>query len=277
MEQILEKQSGVPMSSAEFVNEATRISEAGKEKDITLRVMGACAIRIHCPNSRNILDSLNRTITDIDFMSYGKFEAKISNLFKELGYRSESEAAKFYAHMYGQIRSGFIDPKTQRKVDVFYDKLEMCHTIDFKNRLETDFPTLTVSDLLLEKMQIVKINEKDIKDTLVLILEHDVGGDDRETTNMKYISKLLSEDWGFYYTVTTNLNKIKTFLSQYDAFTGDQKTTIEQKIDKLVDAIERQPKSMKWRMRAKIGTSRKWYVDVEEISRGDLRLEEAKR
>jgi hypothetical protein len=265
------------MSSAEFVNEATRISEAGREKGIILRVMGACAIRIHCPNSRNILDSLNRRITDIDFMSYGKFEGKISSLFQELGYRSESEAAKFYAHMYGQIRSGFIDPKTQRKVDVFYDKLEMCHTIDFKNRLEIDFPTLTVSDLLLEKMQIVKINEKDIKDTLVLILEHDVGEDDHEAVNLKYIPKLLSEDWGFYYTVTTNLNKIKTFLPQYEVFTTDQKATIEQRINKLLEMIERQPKSMKWKMRARIGTSRKWYVDVEEISRGDLRLEEGKR
>lgn len=200
------------MSSAEFVNEAIKIAELGKKKNIILRIMGACAIRLHCPNSLHILDSLNRAITDVDFMSYSKFEGKLNDLFKELEYRSESEAMKFYAHMYGQVRSRYVDPNTKRNVDVFFDKLEMCHTIDFKNRLEVDFPTLSVSDLLLEKMQIVRINEKDVYDTLVLILEHDVGEEDQETINSKYISKVLAEEWGFYYTVTTNLSKLKTLL-----------------------------------------------------------------
>ncbi len=254
------------MSSLDFANEATRIAQAGKDRGIILRIIGACAIRIHCSNSQHILDKLNRAITDLDFMSYDKYEEKIGVLFKELEY-VESEASKFYAHMYGQTRSAFVDPKTQRKVDVFYNKLEMCHTIDFKNRLEIDFPTLSVSDLLLEKMQIVRINEKDVKDTLVLILEHDLGDEDRETINLRYVSRLLAEDWGFYYTVTTNLNKLKTFLPQYDIFAGELKTRIEQRIDKIIEAIETQPKSMKWKMRARIGTSRKWYMDVDEVSR----------
>lgn len=258
------------MDSEDFVNEAIRISEAGKVKGIVLRVMGACAIRIHCPDSQEILDRLQRTITDVDFMSYNRFQDRIDQLFKELGYRSESEAARFYAHMYGQVRSGYIDPRTQRKVDVFFDKLEMCHTIDLKNRLEIDFPTLTVSDLLLEKMQIVKINEKDIKDSLVLIHEHDVGEEDHESINVKYISRLLSEEWGFYYTVTTNLNKLKTLLTQYDVFSTDSKNIIEQRIDKMLSRIEEQPKSMKWKMRARIGTNRKWYADVDEVSRGAM-------
>ncbi len=258
------------MSSAEFANEAIRIAEVGNSKGIILRVMGACAIRIHCSNSQNILDSLQRMITDVDFMSYNKFEERIDQLFKELGYQSEGEMAKFYSHMYGQVRSGYVDPKTQRKVDVFFDRLEMCHTIDFKNRLEIDFPTLSVSDLLLEKMQIVRINEKDVKDALVLIHEHDVGEEDKETVNSKYISRLLAEDWGFYYTVTTNLKKLKTLLPQYDVFSGDSKTTIMHRIDKMLNSIEEQPKSMKWKMRARIGTSRKWYADVDEVSRGPM-------
>ncbi len=255
------------MDSVEFVNEAIRISDAGKMKSIVLRVMGACAIRIHCPNSREVLEKLQRTITDVDFISYNRFQDRIDQLFKELGYRLESEAAKFYSHMYGQVRSGYIDPRTQGKVDVFFDKLEMSHTIDLKNRLEIDFPTLAVSDLLLEKMQIVKINEKDVKDSLILLHEHDVGEEDRETINLKYISRLLAEEWGFCYTVTTNLKKLKTLLSQYDVFGNSSKSTIEQRIDKILGRIEEHPKSMKWKMRARIGTSRKWYAEVDEVSR----------
>lgn len=260
----------LPVSSAEFVNEAIKVAELGKAKGIVLIVMGACGIRIHCSNSQHILDSLGRMITDIDFMSYNKFQDKIHQLFKDLKYLPESEVAKFYAHMYGQVRSGYIDPKTQRKVDVFFDRLEMCHTIDFKNRLEMDFPTLTVSDLLLEKMQIVKINEKDVKDALVLIHEHDVGEEDLETVNLKYVSRLLAEDWGFYRTITTNLKKLKTFLPQYDVFGNDSKSSIDHRIDKMLERIEEQPKSMKWKIRARIGTSRKWYADVDEVSRGPM-------
>ena len=38
----------------------------------------------------------------------------------------------------------------------------MCHDIPFKDRLEIDYPTIPLAELLLEKMQIVQINEKDL-------------------------------------------------------------------------------------------------------------------
>ena len=81
------------------------------------------------------------------------------------------------------------------KVDVFFDRLDMNHIIDFKNRLELDFPTISLADLLLEKMQIVQINEKDIKDTIILLREHPVEDPDKETINANYVASLLAEDW----------------------------------------------------------------------------------
>ena len=42
---------------------------------------------------------------------------------------------------------------------------------------------------------------------------------------------------------------------------------IKTKIDKILDAIEREPKSMGWKMRAKVGTKKKWYTEVEEVTR----------
>lgn len=87
-------------------------------------------------------------------------------------------------------------------------------------------------------MQIVKINEKDVLDTLVLILEHDIREEDQESINLKYISQILSKDWGLYYTVTMNLKKLQEFLPQHPAF-DDYKDKIDQKINKLLDAIEK--------------------------------------
>jgi hypothetical protein len=39
---------------------------------------------------------------------------------------------------------------------------------------------------------------------------------------------------------------------------------ISVKINKLLQFIEKEPKSMRWKLRAKIGTRKKWYNDVEE-------------
>ena len=150
-------------------------------------------------------------------------------------------------------------------VDVFFDKLEMCHDIDFKGRLEVDYPTIPLAEMLLEKLQIVQITEKDVKDVIILLREHEIGDHDDETINAKYIAKIFAKDWGFYYTATTNLKKIKQLLGSFNALTDEDKRNVESKIDKLLDIIEKEPKSLGWKMRAKIGTKKIWYRKVEEI------------
>ncbi len=72
-------------------------------------------------------------------------------------------------------RSIFDKPEAGLHVDVFYEKLDFCHAIYWKDRLETDSPTIPLAELLLEKMQIVQINEKDVIDTIMLLLEHPLG------------------------------------------------------------------------------------------------------
>jgi hypothetical protein len=160
----------------------------------------------------------------------------------------------------------YIEPKGQFHVDVFFDTLEMSHTVDFKTRLEVDYPTISLADLLLEKMQIHHINEKDIKDAVVLIRAHSIGDSDKECINQSYIARLLSNDWGFYHTVILNLNKTKLLLSDY-AIPQEDKADVTAKIDKLISRIEEEPKSMWFNMRAKIGEKKKWYNDVDETIR----------
>ena len=123
---------------------------------------------------------------------------------------------------------------------------------------------------MLEKLQIVKINEKDIKDLIVLILEHEIGENGKETVNAKHIAKILAKDWGFYYTVTTNLNKVESFLQKYEVLTQENKEVISTRIKKLLKYIEDEPKPLKWKLRAKIGPAAKWYEEVEEVERVEL-------
>lgn len=163
--------------------------------------------------------------------------------------------------------------KTKRiTLDVFYDRLNMCHSIDFVDRIENDFPTVTLADLVLQKLQIIEINDRDAKDIIVLFLEHKVGDTDEETIDGKYIAKLLSNDWGFYYTLTENIKKSNNLALKYpkDMLSAQELDLFQARTGKMLSMIEREPKSFKWKMREKIGTKTIWYNEVEEKERGTL-------
>jgi hypothetical protein len=260
----LDIEGGTGVNSAimsDFADEATRIVDKAQEKGIVIRVMGATVIRKHCPEFLHLHTAMKRELSDIDFMTYSKFNPSIKPLFVELGYEPDE---RFNAY-FGIMRQQYRDHTNRRIADVFFDKLEMCHTIDFRGRLELDYPTITLADFLLEKMQIVQLNEKDKIDTIVLLREHGIGDFDKETINAAYIAKLLAKDWGFYYTVTTNLSKVKEYARS--TLSEEDSRDVVAKIDQLLEWIEKEPKTTAWKMRARIGPKKKWYRDVEEVIR----------
>lgn len=253
-------------SGSEFIKEALHIVNEGEKRKIPLRLMGGFAIRLHCPNCERLYEILDRKPAyDLDFVTYSKYRPLIKNLFAELGYKPMTSMALLFDT--GKNRAVYKDENHNRSVDVFFDKLVMCHLIKFKNRLELDYPTIALADLLLQKIQIVKINEKDIKDIIILLREHQVGEMEKEMVNINYIAKLLSKDWGFWYTATANLNKTKEFLSEYVNLTNADRKDVETKLDRIIKAIDGEPKSMQWKIRSKVGTNKKWYTEVEELIR----------
>jgi hypothetical protein len=81
--------------------------------------------------------------------------------------------------------------------------------------------------------------------------------------NAKFIATKLASDWGFWYTVTTNLKGLKQYVADDEKLSGDEKQDLTSKADALISAIETEPKSTGWKMRSLIGTKRKWYNPVE--------------
>lgn len=180
---------------------------------------------------------------------------EIGSLFPELGYKPRE---RFNA-MQGYRRMIFEDLIHQRRVDIFLDVFQMCHNFNFKDRLSIDSTTIPLADLLATKLQIVEINTKDIKDILSMLVDHDVGEDDHpEVINGKYLAALCSNDWGVYKTFTTNLNKLFLELNE-QGLLGDQKALAEQRMLHLKKLIDDAPKSLRWKLRAKIGEKVPWY------------------
>ncbi len=248
------------MNDQQITEEAGKVVELGRDDKTDLRVMGATAFRIHCPKSADLHIHLGRELSDLDFAALSKQKERVVKLVQQAGYLMDRKM-EFMMKMYGRYK--FQSPDTNCILDVFFDKLEMCHTIDFTKRLTLDYPTLSLADLLLEKLQIVQLTEKDIKDASVLLLEHEVGKEAPETIDANYIARLFSQDWGFYYTATTNLQKIQSTLPSLNPVQAADKEVISKRVDRLVTAIESAPKSMGWKMRARVGPSKKWYREVD--------------
>jgi len=248
---------------------ALDIIGSAEERGIHIRLLGAMAFRVHCPAYQHLQISMHRVLTDLDFAAYYKQEKAIDKFFvKDLGFESQ-QAALTPGLMMG--RKIYDDPGDARPhIDVFFDKLNMCHVVSWeKGRLEIDKLTLSLADLMLEKLQIVHINEKDVIDLMMLLREHEIGNHDNEVINGAYLSWILCKDWGFYHTSTTNLSKVKSHLGNYEVLSPDDREIISGRISELLDMIEKEPKSVGWKLRARVGTKKKWYNDVEEVERAE--------
>jgi len=253
-----------------FIEEAVNCVKEAEKEGIVLRIMGGLAIYLHSQEYKGLWEKLGRlgerVFTDIDFVSHSKFRRNILGFFEKRGYNMDK---RLLVH-YGAGRLIYFGGPCPM-VEVFLDKLEMNHIVDFHGRLEADNPTIPLAELLLEKLQIVHINEKDIKDSIVLLRAHEIGLEDKETINLKALNRAgLTSDWGFWYTFTTNLQKIRDSLNNYAVLTEKDKKIIGERITKIVEYLDNQPKSMSWKIRAKIGPKKKWYNEVEADDWGHL-------
>ncbi len=158
-------------------------------------------------------------------------------------------------------------------VDIFINEFRMCHKLKFGHeRLMKDPVTIPLAELFLTKLQIVKINAKDVKDVAALLLEHPLGDIDDETINVKRINEITGDDWGFYTTVRMNMDKIPQFLVTLE-LPEKETAIVNARLAELAKAMDEAPKSMHWKMRAVVGKSMQWYEEPEDAARGELKLE----
>jgi hypothetical protein len=154
-----------------------------------------------------------------------------------------------------------------RPIDVMVDRLTMCHTLDFRPSFRRLPLTVDVVDLLLSKLQIVELNEKDARDIVQLLSCMPIapaGGG--VAIDSDRFCGVLGADWGWWRTVTGNLDRLPTLLGErpHLAQPGMPFDPAEQAA-RLRQLAEATPKNMKWKMRAGIGDKVRWYELPEEV------------
>jgi hypothetical protein len=241
------------------VNEARAIIDEARESNLTLRALGGTAVAMRCPSAGR--RALVREYPDIYLVGHAKEIERI----REVLTRLEFEPDERFNAAHGAKRLKFFNLKGEMDVNIFLDVFEMWHKLDLKDRLDLDEYTISLADLLITKLQIVELKEKDVRDVTAILLDH-APGKGRDEIDGDYIAKLCSDDWGLWKTLSMNSRKIMESLNGFD-LREDEKQKVKLTLEDFLKKLEAEPKSTRWKTRASIGEKSKWYITVEEETR----------
>jgi hypothetical protein len=242
----------------EPTDEGLRLVDVADAHGIVLRLVGGVAIWACCPSARR--PPLARRYNDIDIVTRSGSTAAVTAFFAGQGY----EPNRMFNALHGAQRLMYADPARERVVDVLVDQFAMCHRLDLRDRLALDARTLPLADLLLTKLQVVELNEKDLKDLLALLADHDLGGEEAGAIGTARILAVTGDDWGFEHTIRRTLTRVRDATAAYD-LDAAMAETICSRIDHLIEILDRAPRSLRWRMRARLGERIRWYELPEEV------------
>ncbi|MFL5862935.1 MAG: hypothetical protein ACJ780_19535 [Solirubrobacteraceae bacterium] len=234
--------------------EGVRLATAARTPGLSLRLLGGVAVWCHCPSAR--VPPLARPYGDADFVGRAGDRKRITAFMEEHGY----EADKMFNALHGATRLNFYDPGRDRPVDVLLDRFVMAHALDLRDSLSPDGLTISLADLLMTKLQVVNINEKDVRDLLALLVDHGVGDGD---IDLPRILDATRNDWGLEHTFHRSLTTLREMASEFGLAPGQVRVASE-RIDELTRGLTAAPKGAKWKMRARIGERVKWYEEPEE-------------
>ena len=170
----------------------------------------------------------------------------------------------------GGIAETFVAKDGSRSVHAFVGSLNFSHRIPLGSRLDKDWPTLPLVELLVTKLQIHDIETKDLNDILLLLAEHDLGADDRESINVRPLAEMCGRDWGLWYDVRENLHKATELLERASNGFGDLADGVGKKLNEVTRLVEGCHKTAGWHVRSWKGIrGGNWWNAVEEIRNGD--------
>ncbi|MDQ3862232.1 MAG: hypothetical protein M3317_01790, partial [Actinomycetota bacterium] len=224
------------VTRSDVIEEALRITEEAERDGATLRLLGGVAIRLRAEDGLH--SAFEREYADLDWIVPKGKSSEAQKFFDSIGYTPH---VRFNA-IHGRERLLFFDEENDRQVDVLVGTFRMSHQIPFGDRLALEPVTVPLAELLLTKLQIVELNEKDVRDALALLHDHPVEEEDGDAINGAQIAKLCASDWGLWRTFTANLAALEGHLELYE-LPEESKERIRERVERLQGRMEEEPKS----------------------------------
>src|ERR1700730_16107307 len=240
--------------------EAARLLERAADAKVIVRLLGGAAVGMH--RHAPFPPALERRYGDIDVVVKKGQDRGLKHLLEGLGYVPN----RSFNNLHGDRRLLFYDEGNARQLDVFIGTFRMCHTLDLDDRLDLHPRTLAPADLLLTKLQIVKINAKDIIDAKALLLGHQVERGPGDRIDLGRLVSVTSRDWGWFTTFSDNLKRLTP--QPDSSLPQDAADQIADRVATIQQALTAAPKSVGWKARAAMGRRVPWYELPEEIGGG---------
>src|SRR5215475_8978424 len=257
----LASQSPAPAAVDDPLPEAMSLAQGAADAGLGLKLLGGLAVRVIVPG----LPPRLRAGQDIDFACLSKGRRDVVAYLE----RSGCQPDKRFNNLNGD-RQLYFNAPSGRPIDVMVDRLTMCHMLDFRPAFGALPLTLSAMDILLSKLQIVELNEKDARDILQLLAGVPVtepgGRSDGPVLDAGRFTALIAADWGWWRTTTGNLEKLPELASGKPELVpaGAPHDPLAQAA-RLLELAKTAPKSMKWKLRANVGDRVKWYELPEEV------------
>ncbi len=245
-------------SSHDPLPEALGLARAAAEAGLGLKLLGGLAVRVLCPEFPPRL----RRDQDIDFACLSKGRKEVASWLADHGCVPDRR----FNNLNGD-RQMYFNAPSGRPIDVMVDRLTMCHTLDFRPAFGRLPLTVDSVNVLLSKLQIVELNEKDARDIMHLLAGLPIGGGPPPDIDTARFGKVLAADWGWWRTVTENLAKLPALLAEKPGLAppGSQYEPLAQARE-LLHIAETTPKGVKWKLRANVGDRVRWYELPEEVA-----------
>jgi hypothetical protein len=241
------------MESASLVTLGVDIIKAAERNGACIRLLGGVAVNLLCADSLDAEPSLRRTPKDIDLAGYSRQSTSIE---RTLTY-CDFEGAKEFNFLNSGRRLIFYRRDGGVKIDMFLDEFHMCHRLSFKGRLGSLPLTLSLTDLLLTKLQVVELTEQDLTDIYAMLLQATMDASSSVSLDLCQIGAICATDWGWYKTLSGNVTLLAHMSGRY--LKGPSQERAVAALQMLTIAIEGRRKSLRWRVRAVIGEHKRWY------------------
>ncbi len=241
-------------------DEATTAVREANERGVPLKLIGGQAVRLLCP----LFPHRARTDQDMDFASVSSARRQVMEFFGAHGFVGDQR----FNTLHGDRQMYFTTADGGVSVDVIMDRLNMCHVLDFRERIDRMPHTLDVTDLLLTKLQIVELNRKDLHDIVHLLSAFEVrGGDDVGTVGLARIGKVVGDDWGWWRTLTGSLDTLVRLGAgeHADLIPSARRFDPLSQAKHIREFCDSCPKTLRWKLRSKVGERMQWYELPEVV------------
>ena len=241
-------------------DESVQVVRAANSRGIPLKLVGGQAVRLLCP----LYPHRARDDQDMDFACVSSRKRDVIDFFAGLGFQGDAR----FNTLHGDRQMYFTTADGATSVDVIMDKLNMCHVLSFADRIDRLPDTLDVADLALSKLQIVELNRKDVHDLLHLFSAFEARpGDEPQTIGLDRIGSVVAGDWGWWRTTTMNLDKLAQLADgeHRDLLPEARRFEPAEQARRVRAFCDEVPKTLKWKLRAKVGDRVRWYELPEEV------------